>query len=156
MKNRWVNGSGNLISFEELMDNINSYVSSGGKIFIGTDSQVKNNECILVTAICLHGKFDKFYATYFFNRQRLDLEPYKILRSRIMKEVQSSVDIAMDIIERYPDVDIEVHVDVGATQKSATHKFVDSISGWIKGIGLQCKIKPYSWASSSVADSHTK
>ena len=156
MKDRWVNGSGDLISFEELIKSIDKYVSSGGKIFIGTDSQIKNNQCVIVSAICLHGKLDKFYATYFFNRQRLDIEPYKILRARIMKEVQTSVEIAMDVVEKYPEVDIEVHVDIGATQKSATSKFVDSINGWIKGIGLNCKIKPYSWASSSVADSHTK
>ena len=78
------------------------------------------------------------------------------LRSRIMKEVQNSLDISMNLMEKYPSAEIEVHVDIGTTKRSATRHFVDSISGWIKGVGFNCKVKPYSWAACSIADSHTK
>jgi hypothetical protein len=73
-----------------------------------------------------------------------------------MQEVQHSVDIAMNLMEKYPEAEIEVHVDVGRTQRSETRKYADSIYGWLKGMGVECKMKPYSWASSSVADWHTK
>ena len=73
-----------------------------------------------------------------------------------MHEVQKSVDISIILLEEYPDADIEIHVDIGLTKRSVTRKFVDVINGWLKGFGIDCKMKPYSWASSAVADWHTK
>ena len=139
-----------------MMSEISEYVSSGGKVFVGTDSQLKSDCCVFVNAICLHKNTGKKYAKYYFNRSRLENSDYKILRVRIMKEVQESIQIALDLMEMNPEMDLEVHVDIGRTQKSATRKFADSISGWLKGVGIPCKMKPYSWASSSVADWHTK
>ena len=156
MQDQWFTGSGDPISFSDLMNQLNNYVAGGGKVFIGTDSQIKSDRCTFVTAICLHGQVDKFYATYFFNRQKLERKQYEVLRVRIMKEVQVSVDIAADLMEKYPNADIEVHVDIGTTKRSATRHFVDAVNGWVKGIGLKCKIKPHSWAACSIADSHTK
>jgi uncharacterized protein len=156
MQDRWFTGSGDPISFADLISQLDKYVAGGGKVFIGTDSQIKKDGCTFVTAICLHGKADKFYAAYFFNRQKLPRDTYKVLRVRIMKEVQNSIDIAMDLIEKHPDAEVEVHVDVGKTHRSATRHFVDAINGWVKGVGFKCKIKPHSWAACSIADSHTK
>ena len=156
MKDKWFTGSGDPIPFLDLMSQIDDYVCGGGKVFIGTDSQIKSSHCTFVTAICLHGQVDKFYATYFFNRQKLERDTYKVLRVRIMKEVQYSIDISLGLMEKYPLADIEVHVDIGKTQRSATRHFVDAINGWVKGVGFKCKIKPESWAACSIADSHTK
>jgi|TARA_Y100000310_G_scaffold262013_1_gene271579 hypothetical protein len=153
---KWFTGSGSPISAEAIFDEIDEYVKLGGKVFIGTDSQIKSGGCIFVTAICLHSRSGKKYGKYFFNKGIESGIPLKALRVRIMKEVQLSIDIAFVILEQHPQADIEVHVDIGTTQRSATRKFVDSISGWVKGAGLECKIKPNSWASSSVADNHTK
>tara|TARA_B100000131_G_C18004515_1_gene567860 strand:- start:489 stop:965 length:477 start_codon:yes stop_codon:yes gene_type:complete len=153
----WHTGSGYSISFEDILAQINDYVSSGGKIFIGTDSQIKSDVVIFASAICLHGSVeDKKYATYFFCKSRLDRKKYTALQYRIMQEVQHSVDLALQLIEKYPEADIEVHVDVGKTKKSVTRKYADTINGWLKGFGFNCKMKPDSWASSSIADHHTK
>jgi predicted RNase H-related nuclease YkuK (DUF458 family) len=156
MKDCWFTGSGDPLPFSELMVQVDDYIVKGGKVFIGTDSQIKSDQCIFVTAICLHGRYDKFYATYFFSRSRLKRKPYQVLRVRIMEEVQHSLDIAMNLMEKHPEAEIEVHVDVGRTHRSATRHFADAINGWVKGVGLKCKMKPDSWASSSIADSHTK
>ena len=155
MKDQWFTGSGDPISFSDLMSQIDNYIVGGGKVFVGTDSQIKSDRCTFVTTICLHGQVDKFYAIYFFNRRKLKREKYTVLRVRIMKEVQSSIDIAMDLIEKYPEADIEVHVDIGRTHRSATRVFVDAVNGWVKGAGFKCRVKPYSWAA-FIADSHTK
>ena len=156
MKDFWFSGSGNPVRFEEMMREIGEYANSGGKVFVGTDSQLKSDGCVFVTAICLHSNHGKKYSKYFFRRQRMEKVDFKILRVRIMREVQESLSICLNLMESYPDVEIEVHVDVGRTSRSATRKFADSISGWLKGVGLECKMKPYSWASSAVADWHTK
>ena len=153
---QWFTGSGKPISLDDMFNEIDEYIKSGGKVFIGTDSQIKADLCIFATAICLHSRKGKKYGKYFFNKGAESGIPIKALRMRIMKEVQLSIDIAFIMLEKYPSADIEVHVDVGTTQRSATRKFVDSISGWLKGVGLECKVKPNSWASSSVADNHTK
>ena len=155
-KDRWFSGEGLPVTFEEMMLEIDEYVSSGGKVFVGTDSQLKSDCCVFVNAICLHKNTGKKYAKYYFSRARLENSDYKVLRVRIMKEVQDSIQIALDLMERHPNMDLEVHVDIGRTQKSATRKFADAISGWLKGVGIPCKMKPDSWASSSVADWHTK
>ena len=73
-----------------------------------------------------------------------------------MQEVQRSIDLALGLMEKYPSAEIEVHVDVGLTKRSATRKYVDTINGWLRGMGIGCKMKPDSWASSAIADHHTK
>jgi uncharacterized protein len=156
LKGVWHTGSGNQISISEIISEIEKYIADGGKIFIGTDSQLKSDECVFVTAICMHGNFTKKYASYFFKKTREKNSSDKILRERIMKEVKRSLDISMFLLEKHPDADIEVHVDIGRTQRSATRTLVDSITGWLSGTGVGCKIKPNSWASSAVADQHTK
>ena len=156
MKNRWHTGDGFPVSFDNILEEINTYISTGGKIFIGTDSQIKSKNCLFVTAICLHSNSGKDYAKYFFAKEKVTLGTYKLLRARIMQEVQRSIDISMALLEKFPHADIEIHVDVGLTKRSATRKFVDIIDGWLKGFGIGCKMKPHSWASSAVADWHTK
>jgi len=156
MEKNWHSGSGEKISLDEMLSKLDEYVLDGERIFIGTDSQIKGDICIFATAICLHDKHGKKYSRYFFHKSREKTSSFKVLRLRIMKEVQNSIDISMSLLERYPEADIEVHVDIGRTSKSPTRIFVDSITGWLKGAGLDCKIKPDSWASSAVADWHTK
>ena len=62
----------------------------------------------------------------------------------------------MYISETISDVSVEIHIDIGSTERSKTRGFVDSITGWVKGFGVDFQIKPNAWASASVADKHTK
>ena len=156
MKDNWFTGSGKSITAESMFDIIDDYTCNGGKIFVGTDSQLNHNFCLFATAICLHGAKGTSGGRYFFKKQKKKNSSYKVLRYRILQEVKHSIDISFKLLEKYPDADIEVHVDIGQTAKSKTRVFVDTVSGWLSGVGFQCRIKPDSWASSSVADCHTK
>ena len=49
MKDRWFTGSGDPIPFLDLMNQIDAYIVGGGKVFIGTDSQIKSDRCHLFT-----------------------------------------------------------------------------------------------------------
>jgi predicted RNase H-related nuclease YkuK (DUF458 family) len=152
----WLAGSGEIVLNNSMFQEINEYINEGGKIFVGTDSQIGSDGCIFVTAICLHKSCGKRYATYFYHRSK-EKETYRgKLRFRIMKEVQKSVDVSLEMLEIYPSADIEIHVDIGKTSRSQTRTFVDPVKGWLTGVGFGCKIKPNSWASSAVADHHTK
>jgi len=156
MKDHWFTGSGKSISVESMFDIIDDYIRNGGKIFVGTDSQLNHNFCLFATAICLHGANGTSGGRYFFKRRKKKNLSYRVLRQRILQEVKQSIDVSFKLLEKYPDADIEVHVDIGQTIKSETRIFVDTVNGWLSGIGFQCRIKPDSWASSSVADCHTK
>lgn len=151
----WITGDGAEIHSDNLIDTINQYVDDLGKIFIGTDSQIQNNRCTFVTAICLHGKPGERGGRYFFTRFDESIEN-KILKLRMIDEAHYTIDIANKLIEINPNADIEIHIDVGSTKKSKTRDFVDMLSGWAAASGFAYKIKPDAWASYSVADKHTK
>lgn len=153
----WHTAGGTPVDFKDILAEIETYVRCGGKIFVGTDSQIKGDTVVFASTVCLHGNLsNRKYATYFFNKTYLDRSESQELQKRIMQEVQLSIDLTMLLIKKYPDAEVEIHVDVGTTNKSKTRKYVDMINGWLMGMGIGCKMKPDSWASSSVADHHTK
>jgi len=152
----WFTGSGNSIELDSMMEVIDDYIKRGGRIFVGTDSQLNHKFCTFATAICLHGAEGSVGGRYFFKKKRKRNSSYRILRQRILQEVKHSIDVSFNLLERYPSAEIEVHVDIGQSAKSETRIFVDTVNGWLSGVGFQCRIKPDSWASSSVADCHTK
>jgi len=155
-KKGWITGSGREIIFKDILIEIERYVADGGKIFIGSDSQLCNNTCIFATAICLHGAKGSKGGKYFFKRFKDKGPQYSNLKLRIMSEVTHTLDVAMDLMGMFPDSDIEVHVDIGRGPRSKTSGYIDHIQGWAQSTGLICKVKPNAWASASVADKHTK
>jgi predicted RNase H-related nuclease YkuK (DUF458 family) len=155
MRDKWFDSDGNEYTICEIVDSIKDYVHLGGKIFVGTDSMLFTSSCVYATAICLHNA-DMKVAKYFYSKARDRTGLSKNLKHKITKEVNYSIDVSLFLLEQFPDADIEIHADVGTSKKSATSKFVEFIRGWIIGSGFEYKIKPNSWASSSVADWHTK
>ena len=151
----WHTGSGIPASFDQIILLIKDHTRKIGKVYVGADSQLSGDSCTFVTVICLHGGLDST-KKYFFKKEKVDRSGYGNLRRRINQEVSKSLEALVKIIELVPDVDVEVHVDVGRTDKSKTKPFVDSIVGWVRGLGVPCKVKPEAWASASVADRHTK
>lgn len=152
---RWHKASGETISFLEILNMIEKHTWDGGRVYVGCDSQLGSDLCTFATAICLHGGESKT-STYFFLKDRTKNKSMKDLRLRIDAEVSRAMDAVFLIIDSVPDVQIEMHVDIGRTVRSKTRKYVDSILGWVNGTGISCKIKPDAWASASVADRHTK
>ncbi len=152
----WFKGSGEPILFSDLLKEAEQYVEKGGKIFIGTDSQLGLDSCVFVTAVCLHGKPMSKGGRYFFKKTKTTADMFRTLKVRIMHEVQNSIEIALHMIEKSPRTSVEIHLDIGTTEKSKTRSYVDELKGWTQSIGFACKVKPNAWASASVADKHTK
>ena len=76
---------------------------------------------------------------------------------RIFREVQDSIEIALNISEHIPTAKIELHLDVSPPHNgNGTSKISDMLTGYAKASGFECKIKPEAWASQSVADKHSK
>ena len=151
----WYSHDGELLTFAQLENLIAPYVDRGCKIYVGSDSMLTSKGCLFATVVCLHGINQKV-GIYYYNKFRSKDERYKSLRQKIMREVKLSLDTACMLREAFPQEPIEIHADVGLSQKSATSIYVEQVKGWISGLGFTCKIKPKSWASSTVADWHTK
>jgi predicted RNase H-related nuclease YkuK (DUF458 family) len=152
---QWNSGNGDVVSFSEIIEDVNLHTRDNGKVYIGADSQLHADSCTFVTAICLHGGSKKT-SRYYFKRETKKKYDCKNLRRRIDDEVSNAIDVFLYLTEKIPGIDVEVHIDIGSTERSRTRSFVDTITGWVKGMGATCKIKPDAWASASVADRHTK
>jgi len=155
VKSNWYTGSGNLVVFGDIVSEIKDHTQHLGKVYIGCDSQMNGNRCTFVTAICLHGGVKKT-SKYFFKREQSPYYQNRTLRNRIDDEVSKAIDIFMYLSSNISEIDVEIHIDIGNTERSKTRNFVDSITGWVRGLGVSYKIKPNAWASASVADKHTK
>lgn len=153
---QWHDGEGVRVTEEKLFEEIDKHVSAQGKVFIGTDSQLKATTCTFASAICLHGAKNQKGGRYFFSKKKSDKKSFHVLKWRIMKEVENSINIGLKILEKNPDVDIEIHLDIGTTARSKTRNLVEMMKGWTSSMGFKCKVKPHAWASASVADKHTK
>ena len=151
----WRDASGDEIDLETILGQIKEHTLDTGKVYVGADSQLSGDTCTFATVMCLHGGFKKT-SRYFFKKEKVLSESNRVLRQRINQEVIRALSAFSLIIEAVPSVDIEIHVDIGSTDRSKTRAFVDSITGWVRGLGVTCKIKPDAWASASVADRHTK
>ena len=78
------------------------------------------------------------------------------LKNKINEEVSLSVQAAQKINEFSPNTPIELHVDIGKNKENKTRMMMSTVLGWVTGMGYDLKIKPDSWASSSIADNYTK
>jgi len=153
----WFTGSGDKISFEKIVDIILEHKKDNGKISVGTDSHVKKQDCIFSLAICLYDGDSQNGGRYFIKRTIINKKKYPNLLQRILAEVQKSVELGLKLLEIIPVLDIEIHLDVsGADKNNGTSKFTEMLTGYARGAGFDCKIKPDAYAASSVADKHSK
>ena len=152
----WYTGSGNRISFEEILEIVFVHAEQNGTIYVGSDSMVQKKKCIFCTAICLLGDTDQSNR-YFIRRNRSDAKEYSTLLQRITMEVQNSIDMGIKLLQYCPKINIELHLDISSANKnSKTSKFADMLIGYAKGNGFKCKTKPEAFAAYCVADKHSK
>jgi uncharacterized protein len=151
----WYDADGIKIEHTNIIEELKNYNMLGGKIYVGTDSMYKKTGCVFACTIALHNS-DQKIAKYYFQKIRDNSEKYKDLATKINKEVDISINVALDIKNKIPESDIEIHVDIGKKKKNTTRFLVNQINGWVTGLGFACCIKPNSWASSDIADWHTK
>jgi len=154
---QWRTGSGDIVSFDNILDIIKLHSDENGMVSVGSDSFIRKQECIFSTAICLYGADDQAGGRYFIRRITFKKKRFSTLLQRIMKEVQDSVEIGMALLEHNPIIDIDIHLDVSASDRQqATSRFSDMLVGYAKGAGFDCKIKPHAFAAASIADKHSK
>ncbi len=153
----WSTGSNAAITFNGILSICKDHISNKSKIFIGTDSSIISGNVKFASAICLHGQ--ERTSRYFFYKEKIPVNKFPNLASRITEETRRSITIA-EMLLKNPNIlpeDIEIHLDVSPfASNNATSKFSDMLKGYVNGYGLEYKIKPNAWASQSIADKHSK
>ena len=151
----WMDADGKECPDEFVTKQLAEYTRKGGKIFVGSDSMFCAGQCSFAAVIALHDRNQKV-AKYYYKKLKRKSNVYSDLKTKIFEEVNLSIQVAKHVRNICPNANIELHVDIGNKQVNLTKKFYNLVKGWVTGTGFKFKIKPESWASSSVADWHTK
>lgn len=154
-RQHWSDPEGKQVTDVELVRMMKPYSQKGGVVYIGADSMYVYKKCTFVAVIAFHDNNQKI-AQYFFKKFKESNPKFADLKCKILEEVNLAVQTTQFVLEKMPNANIEVHADIGIKQVCATKKFYTLIKGWVTGLGVKLKIKPDSWASSSIADWHTK
>jgi predicted RNase H-related nuclease YkuK (DUF458 family) len=130
--------------------------SDESSIYVGCDSirfKTKKSDTWYArycTVIIVH-KDSKHGCSIYYDVQ--DIADYGNLKQRLLMEVQFAVDAATSIVDVLGDRKLELHLDINPNPKHKSNIAVKEALGWVRGsLGIDAKIKPYSWASSHCAD----
>ena len=159
------NTYGNL-ELEEIPSKISDYMQKMKhydvplQIVVGTDSQnFDKTKIVSVIAVTCEGHGGIF----FYEVERI--RRISDVRMKLTEETTRSLDIMtrlVEIIEKdeYKELrdnsTLAIHVDAGWSDKGKTKELIPMLVGWIKACGYDCKVKPDSFASSSIADKLSK
>lgn len=155
MTDLWKNSSGSNFLLEDIFNIISRYPTA--EIHVGTDSHYKSGKLIFATVIALYSPGE--CSRYFFKRrlEKVIKHSRKNLSTRLLKEVQNSIDIATMVRERLGEsYEISVHADISSNVKNRSNIVHEPAKKWIMAMGFNCFMKPSAWASSSIADLHAK
>lgn len=128
--------------------------SSQSSVYVGCDSIrfKKNGQWFAKysTVIILHMDSKKGCRIF---HESIDLPDYGNLKQRLLTEVQYAVMAASEILDVLGGRHLELHIDVNPNPKHKSNVAVKEALGWVRGsLGIEAKIKPYSWASTHAAD----
>lgn len=155
------------ITFEEiprkLLEFYERNVESGEpmEITIGTDSQNRMGytKIVSVISIICRGRGGIFFHQVEYTKSILDI------RKKLEEETNRSLAVAQELMEFlqtkkfqkiYANCPISIHIDAGNAPEGKTKTLVQSLVGWVHGMGYDCEIKPNSYAASSIADRISK
>ena len=153
-------------SDEQMIHIIANYIRSHNKtsqgfhLIFGTDSQnFSDTKIVVVIAVqnIGHG------GIFFYDVSRIN----KIdnIRQKLLYETNMSLTYADRVLSKFESlchqmsldlskVNICIHVDAGCNGK--TGKLIPELVAWVRACGYDCKVKPDSFAASSIADKFSK
>lgn len=169
-KSKFYNSSQSNLNLDEVFSHIISFIekdcNSSYRLSIGTDSQLKPDSTIFVTAIVIHrigtgawGCVNKMHVPYrIFNlKEKLSIEANLTLQlvneisNNYLEKLLTSVVYNLNDGTHFYN---EIHVDVG--KKGKSKNMIKEIIKYFSGLGFETKIKPDSYAASVYADKFTK
>lgn len=138
---------------EYIDDYILKFPDEEFEIFIGTDSQKvrKRNLIWYSTVICIYRKGKGAHLIY-TKEKRQDIVGIK---NRLKEEVNYSIGLAVFLRDNeilYDKNVVKLHLDLSPEIENESNKVLKEMTGWVKGMGFEYRIKPESCASSYAAD----
>jgi uncharacterized protein len=126
------------------------------EVVVGCDSSATTDPTFPVVIVVLRKQAG---GRFFLRRVHYANRPFPSRRQRVLEEVLLSCQLALWLREHFSQVALEhglkydfqyIHADVG--QNGVTRDMIREVTGLIRGNGFEPKIKPDSFAASSVAD----
>ena len=155
LKSVWQDPDLNQLTLSDIILQNKNYLNKCGKFYIGTDSMYVNGKCTFAVVIAFHNdklKVAKYYYQKLTNRGKL----FNDIKVKLLKEIDLSIEAAQQVQTMVENAIIEVHADIGINKSNYSSRLHKTIRQWVKNLGYTFKVKPDSWASSSIADWHTK
>jgi predicted RNase H-related nuclease YkuK (DUF458 family) len=150
----WISGVGQPHTWEDIIGDVRSAIDRGSRIFVGADSMKEQKDCTFVVTVCIYNPGAG--GRYYFNRFKQPTKTFPTLRARIFQEAAEAIDVSLQLLAEIPGAPLEIHLDVNRDKRYETGKFSEQVVGYARSIGVECRIKPDSWASSDIADKHTR
>ncbi|HSL92979.1 MAG TPA: ribonuclease H-like YkuK family protein [Bacillota bacterium] len=146
------------MSLQDMVADIISYINydpyAEYQLVIGSDSH-NGVGTHIVTAVIIRrlGKG----ARYFYRHTHHEI--IRSLRQKLYYETAISLEVVQTLREQLEQdgvgqLNIEIHIDAGYV--GPTRELIKEIVGMVVASGLSAKVKPHSFAASSVADRHSK
>ena len=135
------------VDIPDILHFVEAAAKDGQLVHIGTDSlqHSKYTSFTSVIAILKPGKGGRVaYKTTTVPR-------IKSFRERLLRETSISVDIGLQLNELIPG-QLTIHLDVNPDARYRSSAHVQELVGYVVGQGFAYRIKPDSWASTSIAD----
>lgn len=160
-KNIFLSPTQGRMQLTKVAKEISSYINQDSqrkyRLIVGTDSNGdKKADFVTAIIVCRVGRGGR----YFWKKTNGN-KIFHTLRDRIYQEVTLSLQTAQDILgelesslkpDQQLDYDFQIHIDVG--QRGPTREMIKEVVGMVRGNGFKAKIKPESFAASSVADKY--
>lgn len=148
---------------DRLLEFYNKYkdISENIEIAIGSDSQnTKSTKIVTVIVIYAEGSGGISF-NFSESIERIDSvrEKLEVETGRSLLTATALIDIFENddkYAEMYIDCPISIHIDAGNSPRGKTKDFINFVIGWVTATGFDCKVKPDSYAASSIADKISK
>ena len=130
------------------------------RITVGTDSQ--NFDKTKIVSVIAANK--EGHGGIFFYEVSMIPRICDVAR-KLNEETSRSLSVIMGLTEKLEgnafrelreDMVLSVHIDAGWSEKGKTKELIPGLVGWVRACGYDCKVKPDSYAASSIADRISK
>ena len=149
----WCDAGSNVIKIDNIIDYVESKKNKC-EIHIGCDSHNVKDRCIFAIVIAVYEPTKG--GTYFFARKKVERKKIPNMKMRLLREVETSIDLANFINSRVKLEKTYVHLDINPDKRYKSFQVFTSATSWVKSQGYDCVVKPNSWASSWLADAYAK
>ncbi|TSC56350.1 MAG: hypothetical protein Greene071421_196 [Parcubacteria group bacterium Greene0714_21] len=153
------------LSLEAVLDALKEYMEekphNAYELVVGCDSSPSEEPTFPVVVVALRkGEGGRF----FLKRVQYPNKKFYHMQERILQEVYLSCQLALYLRDafgtlmkqKHPEISYQfeyIHADIG--EKGPTKDMIKEVTGLIRGNGFEPRIKPYSFAASTVADRYS-